>query len=90
MKTEILAKQFLVEMGRRVGLDWKTFDHVKEYEQTCGKEWFWSQSWTQEEEDEFRDWMTGELKRKSNLGEKTIKREVNAFILNWGWRISER
>ena len=89
MKPETLAKQSLVEMGRRVGLGWETFDDVKRYEQAWGEQWYMSQSWTQADEDQFRDWMIAKLKRKTHWGERMIEREVASFILNWGWRIEE-
>lgn len=86
---ETLAKQFLVEMGRRVGLGWQTYEDVKCYEQTCGDQWYLSHSWTQADESAFQDWMISELKRKTNWSLFKIKSEVANFILNWGWRIEE-
>lgn len=87
MKTGTLAKQFLVEMGRRVGLGWETFDDVKRYEQAWGDQWYMSQTWTQADEDAFRDWMIAELHRETNWTKYSIEREVAGFILNWGWSI---
>lgn len=57
--------------------------------------WFWQHSWTQEQEDEFKDWLTDYLRNRAAQVElmsyprgakKDRKLFAEAFIWNYGWK----
>lgn len=93
MKIEDSNKFFnesILEMGRRVGLDWKTFDDVLLYQDKNGEQWYATKTWTKEDENSFRDWLR--LKFKKNYStkfytDKKIDYEINMFILCYGWKV---
>lgn len=86
-KREELFDKCLIEMGRRVGLDWKTFDDVLEYQKENGVTWYTTKTWTKEEQDDFGEWMKKLLKKEKFFTEKTIMNEVGWFLLSYGWKI---
>jgi hypothetical protein len=57
-------------------------------------DWFLMYTWTKAQETEFREWMTDYLVQNKQArvalmnfpGRKQIKKTVDAFIWNYGWR----
>lgn len=88
IKTEII-NQALVEMGRRVGLDWETFDDVMAYQDSHGEEWYLTRTWTQDEEHEFRYWLKMLLTSKKGWSPYKVRMEAGMFILSYGWKVAE-
>ena len=89
-QVEKIIQVALIEMFKRVGLDY-TFDQILEY----GKdpEWYWSRTWTLEQEVDFEAWLY-DLFYKSKQFKKypvkarkrIVKKEVGYFVLMWGWK----
>lgn len=84
---EKLFDQCIVEMGRRVGLDWKTFDDVLKYQKENGVTWYTTQTWSKQEQDDFSEWMK-DLLKKEKFTEKIILNEVGWFLLSYGWKVN--
>lgn len=77
-------------MCKMVDCDYETFDFVDD--------WYDKFEWTQAEKDHYQDWLVDELyankKLRQHFGiwsknKKTLRREADAFIFNYGWRIKE-
>lgn len=76
----------IIEMGKRVGLEWKTYDDALSYSKQNGSDWYTTKTWTQEEESDFKKWMKSFLKENTNWRMKIIDREISMFILTYGWK----
>lgn len=50
------------------------------------RNWFELRTWTEEEENDFRTWMKTYLKKKCRWNNRTIQREIEMFLLMWGWK----
>jgi len=85
-------KQHLEEILRKmcgfVGADFETINFKE-------KEWYLKYQWTAEQENEFKKWLYGYLKNhkkaqmelfETTLPPKLLKKEVELFILSYGWR----
>ena len=69
-----------------VGVDFDTINFKDE-------DWYLQQSWTAEQEEEFRLWMIGYLKRNKKArvvlygnSVLNLEKQVNSFIFNYGWK----
>lgn len=72
------------ELCRRVGLTFPPPEETK-YEVSDA-------AWTKAEEDDFREWMTAYLKTVppyKRMGKAYIKKEVDWFIFQYGWKYKE-
>lgn len=85
MKNEELTKKFLIEMFKRVGLDYN-YEQILEYAKQ--DDWYWLKSWTEEEEQSFIDWVESELKGEP-WNAKTRQLFIAYFQLMYGWKRSE-
>ena len=79
-KNEKICGECLVEMFKRVGLEYPN------KELTSQDDWFRQYVWTQEEEDDFSDWMLKKLKKARRRRPEV---EVAMFLLMWGWKTEE-
>jgi hypothetical protein len=87
-----MIKYILQEMFKRVGQEY-TEEFVKQ------PYWFTKYSWTEEEQEDFENWLYTELKnnnllRKETLANNTksakqLKRVAKAFVFNYGWSLRE-
>lgn len=78
------------EMCNRVGADFSTMDFKKE-------RWFWDYSWSQTEQEDFKQWLIRFLSVRKNredilrnprLGDKkTINNLADVFLLQFGWKV---
>lgn len=84
-----IYEQALVEMGRRVGLDWETFDDVMAYQDSHGEQWYLTRTWTQDDEHEFRDWLKMLLTSKKGWSPYKVRMEAGMFLLSYGWKVTE-
>jgi len=84
-----LFEEALVEMGKRVGLEWSNYDDVLEYQKQHGVTWYTSITWTKEQQMEFKDWMDSLLNKKSNWSSRKRDLEVWTFLLCYGWKIEQ-
>lgn len=75
----------IIEMGKRVGLHWETYDEVLAYTKEQGTEWYKSKRWSVEEQEDFSNWMKKYLKDNTNWLKSKINQEVAMFLLNYGW-----
>ena len=87
MKNEAITELCLIEMFRRVGLDFD-MEAILEYANQDDN-WYWLESWSQSEEDSFRDWMDEFLKKKSRWNKGTREKEIAFFLLMWSWKVEE-
>ena len=86
MNNDKIVNNCLKEMFKRVGENYE-----KSYLLLTQEDWYRSKTWTQEEEDDFKDWMTVYLqKHKKDWTSLTIEREIAWFLLMWGWSIKEK
>jgi len=82
----------LKKMCSVVGADYSKIDFKE-------AQWFWKYEWSQGQEDKFKEWMIKyltdnkearkfmmEYPRKTK---KVIKKLVDEFIWNWGWKVKE-
>ena len=70
----------LKKMFRRVGR--KTVD-----ENFIRREhWYRQSSWTEAEEQDFRKWMVGLLRRRHGWTKKLAEKETAFFLLSYGWK----
>jgi hypothetical protein len=78
---KILRDECLMEMCRRVGVDYTKVD-------TEDPEWFTRHTWTAVEQDDFKVWLVKKL-RANKVLKKTATETADLFILNWGWKVKE-
>lgn len=76
----------IVELGNRVGLNWKNLSDALAYEKKHGPKWNQTKIWTVEDEKGFTSWFEKYLKEKTHLTKRQIQFEVGTFILNYGWK----
>lgn len=76
----------LIEMGKRVGLDWKSFQDVLDYQVNNGIQWYLTQQWTKQDEKDFAKWLTKYIKERTAWSKYKIQCEVHFFILSYGWK----
>ena len=86
VKMDIFNK-VIIEMGNRVGLDWKTFDDVLQYQKEHGERWYTTQTWSKDEENDYCDWVRKYLKKNTSWSKYSIDREVAMFMLMYGWKV---
>ena len=70
----------LKEMFRRVG------EEFPNEELTNQDDWYQQRTWTPEQEEDFKEWMTKLLKKRYRWSKKHLDWEVGMFMLNWGWK----
>jgi len=70
----------LKEMFKRVG------EEYPNPKLTNQKEWYMKRSWTEKEEDGFRQWLVALIKKRHKyLTKRRVDLEVAMFLLMWGW-----
>ncbi len=80
MNYEKTCEDCLKEMFKRVG------EKYPNEKLTSQDKWYDKHSWTPEEENDFRNWMTKFLKKKHRWNKKMIESEIAMFLLMWGWK----
>ena len=70
----------LTEMFHRIGRIYPT-------RLTKRDDWYMWGTWTEDEENDFRDWMRKLLKKRYRWPKKKLDWEVDMFLLLWGWDI---
>jgi len=80
-----------IEMFSRVGLDY-TYDEIRAYAD-ADPDWYWSKTWTQADEDDFRKWLADKFYKSEHFRvysakarKKIVEKEVGYFMLMWGWK----
>jgi hypothetical protein len=86
MRIEEICKNLLIEMFKRVGLDY-TYEQILEYAKK--DEWYSTKTWTKEQENDFTSWAYTYTKKNSSWHKRTVERELSFFMLMWGWRVEE-
>jgi hypothetical protein len=84
MNTEKTTEMCLKEMFRRVG------EKYPNKELTDKKDWWRTRTWTEKEEDDFRDWMVKLLKKRHKWSKRTIDKEIGMFLLMWSWSYAKK
>lgn len=79
-KDEVLTA-CLKEMFRRVG------ERYPNPKLTNQHRWYAMRAWTQQEEDDFKDWMVQYLRKKMRLNIKEAQKETSWFMLMYGWAL---
>ena len=83
---EDYSTQILKEMFKRVGADYESFNFSQ-------KNWFWSHSWSKEQEEDFRKWLGGflvanKLVRKGKYrGQDNGYYQAGKLLSNYGWKL---
>ena len=80
MNYEKITTECLEEMFARVGLTYPDDSLTKQ------DNWFKQYTWTQAEDDAFKEWMIKKLKRHRMLRPEM---ETAMFMLMWGWAIED-
>ncbi len=80
-----LVEACLMEMFRRVGLDFAKFSDVLEWANRHGDDWYKQEAWTEEEQEDFSKWMYKYLAKKTRWSASARQKECSFFILMWGW-----
>jgi len=75
----------IIEMGNRVGLQWKSFEDALAYQVENGLQWYLTQTWTLDDQADFEQWLTALCKRHGWSDYKSI-RETAFFVMSYGWR----
>ena len=70
----------LTEMFKRVGLEYSP-SFVSD------PEWYLKHEWTEEAQDDFREWLILWLKKKFHFSKAQAEREAGWIILHTGWRV---
>ena len=83
------TNKIVSEMFRRVKAKRKDIDTTK-------PDWFMKHSWTEKEQDKFRDWMVEylmenvearrEIMRFPSKNKERAKKVANMFVFNYGWK----
>ena len=78
-KVDKIVKTALEEMFKRVG---REYDPIKKYSDG----WYAETEWSEEEQDDFRDWLVALCRKELRMRKKKAEYEAAMFILNWGWK----
>ena len=73
----------LKEMFGRVGMEYPNKEFTKQ------EDWFQKKTWTKDQENDFRKWMSEYLKKKLKWNKKQIEKEIGMFLLMWGWKVKD-
>ena len=84
-----LFDEALIEMGKRVGLEWRNYDDVLEYQKQHGVTWYNTITWTKEQQMEFKDWMDSFVNKKTRWSSRKRDLEIWTFLLCYGWKVEE-
>lgn len=78
-KHEKTFDELMIEMFHRVG---------REYDEEFTKQdrWYEEDTWTEEEEADFKAWAIDKVRKAHRWTKKKAEWEVGFFILNWGWK----
>ena len=75
----------LKEMFKRVGLEYPN------KELTSQDDWYHKHTWTTEQDNDFRAWLTKAVKNDNKFySARQIESQVELFLLQWGWRIEDK
>ena len=72
----------LTEMFRRVGRKYSP-------RATSKPEWYCASTWTSQEQDHYRRWLTQLIRREFRYRVAVAKMEAGCFILNFGWKVDK-
>ena len=72
------------EMFKRVGEKWPN------EKLTSQKEWYTKRTWTEKEQDSFKNWLVKEFSKAYPYHKKKAEFEAGVFILCYGWRCEEK
>ncbi len=91
MKIYLNAREFDVVMKKLFKAVGKKFTSIeKDCETDCSKpDWFMQCSWTMAQEKEFKKWFTEYLTHKLDLSPVAIRKRVDTFCFNYGWKYKD-
>ena len=85
-------KEILKEMFRRAGEK-----YPKDEKYFKKENWFWSKTWTEKEQDDFREWLIDYIKDNKEARQKlmnipsahkrALEKLADDFLLNYGWKL---
>ena len=82
-KYDKLRTKLMKEMFKRVG---RKYDP-----EVCKHEnWFMTSSWTEEEQNDFKQWAEIQAMHALGLTDVGARREIGWFLLSYGWTLKER
>jgi hypothetical protein len=84
-----LLTDLLIEMGNRVGIKWRNWDAILEYQKEDDVAWYTRKTWTQEESDDFKRWAQAYIRKHTKWSTRKIEWEVATFMLCYSWKIEE-
>ena len=84
-----LINNSIIEMGKRVGLKWETFEDALRYQKENGITWYLTKEWTAEEQNDFKDWMDDYFNKHTQWSSRKRDIEIWTFILCYGWKTKQ-
>jgi hypothetical protein len=57
---------------------------------TSQPKWYTKYTWTQEQEEEFRDWAKRWLKKRKRWRSSVINLFIEYYLFNWGWKYENK
>ena len=89
IKDDELLTELLIEMGKRVGINWRNFDDVMKYQAEDDVAWYTRKTWTQAENDDFRRWAQAHIRKRAKWSERKVEWETATFMLCYSWKVRE-
>jgi len=86
MITDKLYETAVVEMAKRVGLNWESYEDALAYSKEHGTVWYNTLEWTEDDMADFKDWLIKLLRKETKWSKKKCDWEAGVFILCYGWR----
>lgn len=77
---KLIFTEFLPEMFKRVGLKASDINDLKKQ-----PNWFTTQSWTEEDELNFKQWLVKRLMHRMRMTKASAEKEADFFLLSFGW-----
>jgi len=87
MKNKEVMEACLIEMFKRVGLDY-SIEAIIEY--ALQQDWYLMKTWTQEEDKAFGRWMYKFLGENTRNSVRLRRDMVAFFMMQYGWKVTER
>lgn len=75
------CEECLEEMFKRVG---ESYPNPKLTQQ---EKWFQKHTWSKQEQEDFRQWMTKLLRKRYKWSKHHTEWETGMFLLDWGWKV---
>ena len=82
-KTDKFIKKVLNKMFKTVGFDKFELEFTKQ------KDWFQKKTWTEAQQNEFRDWFVAQARKDLKMSKRYAESEFSWFNLMYGWSVKD-